>query len=250
MGQRALITGAGSGIGRASALVFARANWQVTCVDIDAANAARTAAECGTVATLMRADVARTQDVDAAFAYTTAQGPLDAVVHCAGITLGCPLLELDDDAWRRVLATNGSFYVARAAGRALRERGGALVLLSSVTASLAVSGRAAYTASQAGVEMLVRSAALEWGPYGITVNAIAPGIVETPLARAHHGAAPDNPIRRAYLERTPLARVAQPDEIAGIALALCQPQFCYVTGQVLRADGGYSATGMRIAAPA
>jgi NAD(P)-dependent dehydrogenase (short-subunit alcohol dehydrogenase family) len=243
-----VVTGAGSGIGRAVALRLAARGDRVVCADLDGAAAAATAtgveerAGAGAAAACA-VDVAVADDDDRMA--TLAQerfGGLDVFVACAGIELGGPAHELSDDAFTRTLAVNltGVFLGARAAARVMlgQGSGGRMVLIGSINSAMALPGQAAYCASKGGVLMLGRALAVDWAPHGIAVNVVGPGVVDTPMS----GRSLADPDRRAMLMgRTPLGRPAQPEEIAELVEFLASPRASYLTGAYVPADGGWLA---------
>jgi NAD(P)-dependent dehydrogenase (short-subunit alcohol dehydrogenase family) len=163
-------------------------------------------------------------------------GRLDIVVHCAGITRDRTLGRMTDAEWNEVLRTNldSAFYLLRSAVGPLKATGGgAVVLVSSINAERGKAGQANYAASKAGLIGLAKTAALELGRYGIRVNVVAPGWVDTPMTAV---LAPE--FRQRALEETALARVGTPGDVAGPVLFLCSPLSRHITGQVLRVDGG------------
>ena len=158
------------------------------------------------------------------------------MVHCAGITRDGVLWKLSSDDWRAVMAANldSAFYLLHAAVPALRAAGGgAVVLVSSINGERGKAGQANYAASKAGLNALARTAARELGRFGIRVNAVAPGWVETPMT-----AALPEELRQRALAETALGRLGRPEDVAGAVLFLCSDLARHVTGQVLRVDGG------------
>lgn len=163
-------------------------------------------------------------------------GGVDVVVHCAGITRDAFLAKMTDEEWGSVLATNlnSAFYLLRACVPALRARGGgSVVFVSSINGERGKAGQANYAASKAGMNALARSAARELGRFGIRVNVVAPGWIETPMTV---------PLRDEFRERalgeTVLGRLGQPEDVASAVLFLASDMSRHVTGQVLRVDGG------------
>src|SRR5262245_47554770 len=237
-----VVTGAGSGIGAATAAVLAERGDVVVCADVDVAAARRTAASLpGAIA--VATDVRSAADCEAMVAAATrAHGGLDALVACAGVEEQAPGHELDESVFDRVVAVNlrGCFLAARGAARAMiaAGAGGSIVLIGSINSQIALAGQAAYAASKGGVLMLGRALAVDWAPYGIRVNVVGPGVVDTPMSAASL-ADPDR--RRRLLGRVPLARPASPREVAEVIAFLTTPSARYVTGAYVPVDGGWLA---------
>lgn len=240
-GRAALVVGGGQGIGRAAALLLARAGARVAVLDSDAERAKAVAAELegrGAGAAAVVADV--TQPDSAARGVEEARravGPLDAVVNIVGSASWAPLLEVDEATWERDFSVNlkQHWYVGRAAARGWidAKRPGALAVVASVSGLFSAPRHGAYGAAKAGLLALVRTAAEEWWPHGIRVNAVVPGMVRTPRIEAMwtRGEIP-----------TPgadsLARMALPEDIASAALFFVSSLAGRVTGQMLVVDGG------------
>jgi NAD(P)-dependent dehydrogenase (short-subunit alcohol dehydrogenase family) len=238
-GRAALITGAASGIGRASALAFASGGASVALLDIDAGGLADTAATvraAGARAEVLVADVRDLRAVTGAVGRAVeAFGRLDAALNNAGVPGPyVPLDEYSDEDFMRILQVDlaGVWRCMRAEIRYMRARGtGAIVNTSSMLGAAAMPDNGAYVAAKHGVHGLTRAAALELGGTGIRVNAIAPGVTRTGMTSA----ASDD-----LLRTVPLGRIAEPEEIAA-AVLLCSPEASYITGSVLVADGGWLA---------
>lgn len=248
-GRQALVIGAGSGIGAAIAEGLAGAGAAVACADVrlDAAEAtaARVRAQ-GAAATAHAVDVA---DETAVEALVAALPRLDACVATPAVNVRKPLLDTSVAEFDRVVRLNllGSFVVLRAAGRRMAAAGGgSIVLLSSIRAQVVEPGQGVYAATKAGTLQLVRALAAELGPRRVRVNALAPGVVETPLT-APIQAQPD--WYRAYAEKSALGRWAQPSELVGPALYLCSDASSFVTGTFTVVDGGWTAVDGRFTPP-
>jgi NAD(P)-dependent dehydrogenase (short-subunit alcohol dehydrogenase family) len=250
-----VVTGAGSGIGRAVAQRLAARGDRVVCADLDGAAAEATAtaivrtprpdegASGDVPAVPCAVDVASAAGNEAMVAAAVERfGGVDVFVACAGIELGGPAHELAEEAFTRTLAVNltGVFLGARAAARVMIEQGagGRMVLIGSINSAMALAGQAAYCASKGGVLMLGKALAVDWAPHGIAVNVVGPGVVDTPMS----GRSLADPERRAMLMgRTPLGRPAQPEEIAELVEFLASPRASYLTGAYVPADGGWLA---------
>ena len=239
-GRAALITGAASGIGRASALAFAAAGASVALVDIDAdglAHTAETARALGARAEVLVADVTDLQQVTGAVGRAVEIfGRLDVAHNNAGVP--GPYVSLDEyeeEDFIRVLQVDlaGVWRCMRAEIRHMRtQRSGAIVNTSSMLGSAAMPDNSAYVAAKHAVHGLTRAAALELGGTGVRVNAIAPGVTRTGMTSA---------VSDELLTRVPLGRIAEPEEIGAAAVWLCSPEASYITGSVLVADGGWLA---------
>jgi NAD(P)-dependent dehydrogenase (short-subunit alcohol dehydrogenase family) len=246
-GRRAVITGAGSGLGRASAIRLAGDGFAVACVDVRAAAAAQTAGEitdAGGQACWVGCDISDEQSVDAGVEDILRQlGGIDVVVNAAGIASAGHTLEVTLEEWRRLLDVNltGTFLMARATLPALLESRGAMINVASIAALRGWRYMAAYAASKGGIVALSRSLAVEYGGRGVRVNVVCPGGIDTPLAAALtpvRDAAPELMRRSPALLDPP---VAQPEEIAGTISYLAGPEARFVTGSVVVIDGGAMA---------
>jgi len=252
-----VITGGGSGIGRAITLECARRGWTVAVLDIDA-EAAGTVAACALEqgarsATAHHCDVSDEPSVRTVFAAISALAPIRGVVANAGIEHNAPVHELELGDWQRTIDVNltGVFLTCKHALRGMLEHGTAasIVCTSSPAAFVGFAGgsNAAYAASKGGVTAFVRSAAIDYAAAGIRINAIVPGATDTPLLRdsPSAGASPglDARIETLAAEQIPLGRLAQPEEIARAAVWLLSDDAAYVTGTSLVCDGGLLARG-------
>jgi NAD(P)-dependent dehydrogenase (short-subunit alcohol dehydrogenase family) len=255
-GRTALVTGASSGIGRASALRLAQAGAQVALVALPGPELDEAAAECrssGRAALALEADVGDAAGVVDAFARAERLGPVDAVFNSAGTSLVASAADTTDEQWARQLRTNltGSFFVAREAARLMAPRGrGAIVTTASELALMGQAGYVAYAATKGGVLAMTRALAAELAPYGVRVNAVCPGTVDTPLLQAEFEISDDPPAERRQTERSiALGRIARPDEIAAAVLFLLSDESSYVTGSHFVVDGGRTGCYATVAAP-
>jgi len=247
----AVVTGAGSGIGRASARGLARAGLAVGCLDIRAASAEAVAGEIraeGGRATSAGCDVAEEGSVAAAVAAVAAEfGRLDTVVASAGVTFSRPLHQLTAEEWHRVLGINldGVFFTLKHTVPHLRTAGGgAIVTIGSVASLVAAARTAAYDASKGGVLQLTRSVANEYAADGIRANCVCPGVVATGLvgnSEDTFGAPLEPNANRGGRVRAPMERAAQPSEIAAVVVFLCSDDASFMTGAAVPVDGGFTA---------
>jgi NAD(P)-dependent dehydrogenase (short-subunit alcohol dehydrogenase family) len=245
-GQTVLITGAGSGIGRACALAFAQSGARVIVADLDAAAGQETLslmpdAAC---ASFLQMDVGDAPAVQAQLAALLASTVVDVLVNSAGIGATQPFLETDMQMFDRMLAINlrGTFACAQAVARAMvdRRQGGVIINIGSASGTRGNAGRAAYGATKAAVANLTQVMAVELASHGIRVNAVAPGPIETPLVAAAHS----NAVRQAWLRELPMARYGTAEDVSQAVLYLADPMARYVTGHVLHVDGGFQAAGI------
>lgn len=256
-GRTAVITGAASGIGRETARIFAAAGARVVLADLDAGALAEALADVeagGGEARMLRADVAKRAEVEAlADAALGAFGRLDVWVNCAGVTATIPVLEADEAELDRQLAINvkGAYWGCAAAARAMRPQGsGSIINVSSTGADSAAPGFSIYAMTKSAVNTLTRTCAKEFGPFGVRVNAIAPGWIDTPLANFRFrdaSGAIDPQLREQGLrdraKASPLGLTGEPRDVALAMLYLAGDAGRFVTGQVLRPNGGASMPG-------
>ena len=245
-GRKVLITGAASGIGLATAALFAREGATVALIDSNGEALEKAGSglrDEGHQVAIAGADVTSAPEVAAAVERIVgALGGLDGVVNAAGADLMRPFGEMSSDDWARILAVNltGPCQVCRAALPALQAAGrGTVVNIASGAALRPLENRTAYCAAKAGLVMFGKALAIDLAPFNIRVNAICPGIIDTPMFRASFEAAPDVQAEFArILDRYVIKRVGQPDDIAHAALFLTGDESAYVTGSALAVDGG------------
>jgi len=246
-GRRALVIGAGNGIGAAVAEGLAAFGASVVCADLDEAAAAAVAGPLGEQASSAHVDVT---DGESVRALATAVGSVDVVVSTVGVNVRKRLADYRREEFDRVVSTNlgGTFEVVRTFGPAMAERGsGSIIAFSSIRAQTVEPGQGVYAATKAAMVQLLRTAAAELGPQGVRVNAVAPGVVETPLTRPIK----DDPAwYQAYADKSVLRRWAQPAELVGAVVYLASDASSYVTGSVLVVDGGWTAADGRFDPPA
>lgn len=242
----AFVTGAARGLGLAAAAKFLDEGWRVVMLDIlgDTLEEAAKALGKPEMILTVRADVSDPSAVRDAVQKAKEQfGRIDALVNNAGIAIFKPILDVTLEDWQRVMAVNltGPFLMVQATAPLMRDQGGgAIVNITSISGLRASTLRVAYGTSKAGLAHLTKQQAAELGEYGIRVNAVAPGPVNTAMAKAVH--TPE--IRADYHDHIPLNRYGQESELANAIYFLCSDQAGYVTGQVLCVDGGFDSTGI------
>lgn len=247
----AVVTGGARGIGRAIGEWFLQRDWRVALLDIDGETLERTAQDMDLPAGLLclRCDVSDPQQVrDAAVAVMARWGRVDALVNNAGVAVFKPVLETSFEEWRAVMATNldGAFLCTQAFGALMaRDKGrsggnGAIVNIASISGLRASTLRVAYGTSKAALIHMTRQHAVELGNLGVRVNVIAPGPVETEMAKLVHSVA----IRSDYHDAIPLGRYGTPEEMAEAVGFLCSDAASFINGQVLAVDGGFDAAGV------
>lgn len=242
----ALVTGAARGIGLATARRFLAEGWRVALLDIEGellkGAVAAIADPDSTLA--LHCDVSDAKGVAAAVeAVNRRFGRLDALVNNAGIAVFAPIMETSDADWNRIMEVNltGPFLCTKAAAPLMREQGGgAIVNITSISAVRASTLRSAYGTSKAGLAHLTKQLAVELASLGIRVNAVAPGPVDTAMAKAVH--TPE--IRADYHDAIPLNRYGLEEELAEAIFFLCSERSSYITGQILAVDGGFDAAGI------
>ncbi len=250
-GDVAIITGASSGIARAAALLFAREGAKVVCVDLQPASrfpgetpdTMTAICEAGGEAVFVQADVSDSQAVNHAVEVCIRRfGRVDILVNCAGIFVRNSITEVSDEEWLRVLNVNlsGYFFFCRAVLPYMKAQGqGRIVNISSIHGIRGTGTAATYCASKGGVENLTRQLAMEFAPFNIRVNAVAPGTIETAMCKPFL----DTPeLRAEYERRTLLPRLGVPADVAYCALFLASQESSYVVGHSLVVDGGWTIT--------
>ena len=252
-GKTVAVIGAGSGIGQAVAIGAAQQGAYVCCFDIDhdtAAATSETIAKAGCGSSSGPCDITNETSVnDAIVEAASKYSRLDGVVCTPAVNVRKSILKYSGDEFDRVVQVNlrGNFNVLRSAGWLMVPQGfGSIVLFSSIRSLVTEPGQSAYSMTKAGIVQLVRTAATEWGERGVRVNAVGPGVIETPLTA---------PIKeqpgwyKAYADKTPMKRWAKAHEMAGPTVFLLSDAASYVTGTILFADGGWLANDGRFTPP-
>ncbi|MFC3964117.1 SDR family NAD(P)-dependent oxidoreductase [Nocardia jiangsuensis] len=232
--RTAVVIGGASGLGAATARALAATGTRIVVADRDGAGAGAVAKEIDGIA--REVEITDEAAVQRLFTEAAAAGAVHTVVNTVGTSTWGPIVDHDAAEWRRVLDINlaGAFLVLKHAARVLTD-GGSITSLTSLNGRQPGEGLSAYCASKAGLSMLTQVAALELAPRGIRVNAIAPGLVITPLTAGIDGIPG---IREDYLENTPLGRPGKPEEVAAAAVFLSSDEASWITGEVLDINGG------------
>ena len=237
-----VVSGAGGGIGRAVALGMAEAGASVVLLDKNLENcraSEETLRPTGAKTLALECDIADPDSVAAAERAAQAVGPCDILINNAGVLRPGPLATVRLEDWNLLLAVNLTGYLlcAQAFGKAMIERGsGAIVHTASIAGSHAQGFSGAYSVSKAGVLMLSRQLAVEWGPHGVRSNVVSPGLVRTPMSESFSR---DESVTERRAAAIPLGRVATPDDMAQVALFLASGRAGYVNGQEIIVDGGF-----------
>ena len=250
-GKGVLITGGASGIGRATADLFVARGARVAISDIDESKTKTAVLELGNEHVAAPGDVANEGSVSEILTAAKAGlGTIDVLVNCAGVSdMVLPTLEQDIDQWQKIIDINltGTYLTCRAVAPDMLEKGtGAIVNISSIAGLVGLPYRNAYTASKHGVAGITKTLAGEWGQHGIRVNAVSPGYVLTPMVQNLIDTGKLDP--KMLQRRTPLGRLAAPEEVGNAMMFLASPLASYINGAVIPIDGGYMAYGA--AAPA
>lgn len=241
-GKRCLITAAGAGIGRESALACAREGALVLATDIDTQALASLAAEPGSIETQVL-DVTRPEDIAA---FVSAQGSFDVLFNCAGYVHQGSILDCDQEAWRRSFAINvdAMYSLCRAVLPAMLAQGrGSIINMSSVASSIkGVPNRFAYSTTKAAVIGLSKAIAADFVTQGIRCNAICPGTIKTPSLSMRVAAlgGDQDAVWKSFIERQPMGRLGRPEEIAALVVYLASDESSFTTGQTHIIDGGWS----------
>ncbi len=247
--RTALVVGAGSGIGQASAAGLAAFGAHVLCADINLEQAKTTASSISGNGGRADARQLDMTDEDAVNALFDEVGPVDVLITTPSVNVRKPMLEISGEEFDRVIGLNlkGTFNLMKAAGRGMAAQGrGSIIAFSSIRSQVVEPGQSVYAATKAGTVQLIRTLAAELGPHGVRANAIAPGVIETPLTL---------PIKnhpdwyQAYADRGILKRWGQPSELVGAVLLLASDAGSYITGSLLFVDGGWMAVDGRFEPP-
>ena len=237
--QAALVTGGGAGIGEATAKMMAENGAAVMVADWDEAAAQKTADAinaAGGKAQAIKVDVSnQAQAQDAVKQTISAFGRIDILVNNAGITRDASAMKMEASQWDQVIGVNlsGVFYCAQEASKQMREQNYGRIVNASSISGFGNFGQANYSATKAGLVGMTRTLAIEWGRYGITVNAVAPGFIQTSMT-----AAIPTEHREGAVKKIPMGRLGEPDDIARVYLFLCSPGSDFITGTLLVVDGG------------
>jgi NAD(P)-dependent dehydrogenase (short-subunit alcohol dehydrogenase family) len=239
----AVVTGAGSGNGRAMAIGMGREGAHVVIADVNQQGAEMTAQEIaalGRQTLVLKTDVSQVSDIEAMVkAVTERFGRIDILVNNAGVIVRQPMLEITEETWDRILDINlkGVFFCTQAVARVMVRQGkGKIINIASVVGVRAEPRRLHYNTSKAGVIMLTKSAAVELAPFHVNVNAIGPGLIETPMT---HDLIGDIGQAKYWQENIPWGRIGKPEDLVGAAIFLASDEADYITGVTIFVDGGF-----------
>jgi len=243
-GKVAIVTGGNSGIGLSMAETLCKAGVKVAIVNRRAEEGQKAAENMrgqGGEAQAFPADVSKKDEVEAIVkAVEEKMGPVDILVNSAGINIRKKAVEYDISEWQQILDINlmGTFIVCQAVGkRMIDQRRGRIVNISSIASTIGLTDRTPYCASKGGVNQLTKCLAIEWAPYGVTINAIGPGYIRTPLIA---GLMKDPAFQEMVNKSTPMQRIGEPEDLQGILLVLCSKAGDYITGQTIYVEGGWT----------
>jgi gluconate 5-dehydrogenase len=245
-GKVVVVTGGGRGLGKTMALALADAGAHITLIDILVSQTKEVAEEIlqkGKRSLVVKADVTKPREVQMMVSHVMKHfGRIDILINNAGINIIAPAESFDPKDWDRVLSINlkGVFLCAQAVGKVMiKQRKGKIINIASIAGMVGTPHHAvAYNSSKAGVIHLTRALAIEWGKYNIHVNAIAPGIIETDLTRER---LKNKEYYHYWIDRTPLRRIGQPEDLIGAVIYLASEASDWLTGQAIVIDGGYTA---------
>lgn len=240
----AIVTGAGAGIGRAIALLFSEEGATVVVAEVLEDRGLETASlirEKGNQALFIKTDVRDLNEIQRAVSETVREfGRIDILVNNAGVLQYLPFAQVTEEDWDRIIDINlkGTFFFAQAAAKEMirARQGGKIINMSSIASEVAIEFQSHYMASKGGVRMLTKGMALELAPYGINVNALAPGTIETEMTRQD---LEDPTIREEAIDAIPLGRIGTPLDVARAALFLATEESDYITGEMIFVEGGY-----------
>ncbi len=240
----AIVTGAGAGIGRAIALLFSEEGATVVVAEVVEDRGLETVSvirEKGNQALFIKTDVRDLNEIQRAVSETVREfGRIDILVNNAGVLQYLPFVQVTEEDWDRIIDINlkGTFFFAQAAAKEMirARQGGKIINMSSIASEVAIEFQSHYMASKGGVRMLTKGMALELAPYGINVNALAPGTIETEMTRQD---LQDPTIREEAIDAIPLGRIGTPLDVARAALFLATEESDYITGEMIFVEGGY-----------
>ena len=241
-GKFAVVTGGASGIGLGIVRGLILEGATVTIGDFNPVTLEEVSQEFGKSVKTLLVDVRSESDIIELMKLATSDGPLSIAFNAAGIGEGAPIYEQELEQWNKVvdICLTGVFLAVKHEAKAMLKLGGSIVNIASINSQVPAYGATAYSVAKAGVQMVTKNAALDLGEFGVRVNAIAPGIVNTPMSiRTGHGT---EVVVNKWLEKTPLGRIGQPADIASAALFLASDEASWITGETLFVDGGLTLT--------